>query len=115
MIKRLFSLNEYGSDMIVFEEKFASENKSIAEFLTVFKKKYLATLSNTPALRDTIEYVVMEAVDNAHEHGNNQDKNKSIVVHCRQEKDLLIFSVLDEGDGFAGKIPKIMPAISDLK
>lgn len=100
--------------MIIFEEKFASKIKSIAEFLTVFKGRYLESLADTPALRDTIEYVVMEAIDNAHEHGNRRDEQKSIVVRCWQEGEFLTFSVLDEGEGFAGTIHEIMPPLTDL-
>ncbi|MDP3480138.1 MAG: ATP-binding protein [Desulfoprunum sp.] len=100
--------------MVVFEETFPSKIKSIVEFLTVFKEKYLEYLVDTPALRDRLEYVVMEAIDNAYEHGNRQDENTSIRVQCWQEEDLLTFSVLDEGEGFAGTISESLPLLTDL-
>lgn len=100
--------------MLVFEEKFTSEISSIVKFLNDFKKNYLQTLVEDAKLRDRIEYVVMEAVDNAHEHGNKKDPNKSIVVRCWKEAGLLFFSVLDEGAGFDGNIPPTRPGLDNL-
>ncbi|RPH42087.1 MAG: hypothetical protein EHM86_03070, partial [Desulfobulbaceae bacterium] len=82
--------------MLVFEEKFPSNLKSVIRFLTDFKEKYLESLCESTALRDRIEYVVMEAVDNACDHGNQRDEKKVVIVRCWEEDDFLIFSVRDE-------------------
>ncbi len=100
--------------MTVFEERFASQLISIVRFLTGFKEMYLEYLTDNPVLRDRIEYALMEAIDNAHEHGNRKDETKSIVVRCRQEEEFLDLSILDEGDGFDGRIAETRPAMTDL-
>jgi serine/threonine-protein kinase RsbW len=41
-----------------------------------------------------------EAVNNAIQHGNKQDPSKSITVSFGTKKDLLMFTVKDEGEGF---------------
>ena len=56
----------------------------------------------------------MEAVDNAYDHGNRKNETKSITVRCWEDDDFLMFSVLDEGEGFSGKIPESMPDITDI-
>ena len=99
--------------MLVFEETFPSNLKSVAGFLTAFKEKYLGSLCDSSAMRDRIEYVVMEAVDNAYEHGNRLDETKSVTVRCWRENDLLMFSVLDEGEGFSGNITDTRPEITN--
>jgi len=43
---------------------------------------------------------VTEAVRNAIIHGNNNQYEKEILVNCRSEKAGLVFSVLNQGDGF---------------
>lgn len=100
--------------MLVFEETFPSDLKSVAGFLTAFKEKYLGDLCDSSAMRDKIEYVVMEAVDNAYEHGNRLDETKSVTVRCWRENDLLKFSVLDEGEGFSGNITDTRPELTNL-
>ena len=99
--------------MLVFEEIFASDLRSVAGFLSLFKEKYLDFLSQTALLRDRIEYSLMEAIDNAYEHGNQKNEHKYITVRCSEEGDFLTFSVLDEGDGFSKNIPRVMPGIAD--
>ncbi len=106
--------NRLKNDTTVFEERFASQLISIVRFLTDFKERYLEYLTDDQALRDRIEYVVMEAVDNAYEHGNHKDETKSIVVRCRQKDELLGLSILDEGQGFDKKIPGNMPDMTNL-
>ena len=100
--------------MLVFEEKFTSNLKSVVGFLTVFKEKYLESLCESTAMRDRIEYVVLEAVDNACDHGNRRDETKTVTVRCWEEDDFLMFSVLDEGKGFSRRIPDSMPELSDI-
>ena len=100
--------------MLVFEEEFPSNLKSVVSFLTVFKEKYLESLCESTALRDRIEYVVMEAVDNACDHGNQRDEKKVVIVRCWEEDDFLIFSVRDEGEGFNQRIPDTVPDLSDI-
>lgn len=100
--------------MLVFKRKFTSELNSIVKFLTDFKENYLERLTDNPQLRDRMEYAVMEAVDNAHEHGNRKDPEKYIVVCCWKAVEFLVFSVLDEGAGFDGKIPGIRPGLKNL-
>ena len=43
---------------------------------------------------------VTEAVNNAIEHGNSRDLNKSVTVDCFMTDRALKFTVIDEGDGF---------------
>jgi anti-sigma regulatory factor (Ser/Thr protein kinase) len=99
--------------LVVFEETIASTQSAIVDFLILFKNRYLQLLSDNRMLLDRIEYVLMETLENAHEHGNRRDDTKSIHICCWRDDERLTFAVEDEGDGFNGKIPATAPSISD--
>lgn len=98
--------------LLIFEEKIASTQSAIFNFLTIFKNKYLKLFSDNQVLRDRIEYVLTEAVENAYQHGNRQDYKKFIHIYCWHDTDQLMFSVEDEGEGFDGRIPSAIPSIA---
>lgn len=98
--------------MLVLERTIPSKLHAIISFLQYFKEEYLANLSVPAATKDKIEYSIMEAVDNAHEHGNKGSAAKNITIRCWHESDRYIYSVEDEGSGFNGQIPETIPPLS---
>ena len=43
---------------------------------------------------------VMEAVNNAVQHGNKNDERKSVDIYCSVTDKLVMFRIIDEGPGF---------------
>ena len=101
--------------MIVFTKTIRSEARAIESFLHEFKIGYLKWLKIPDQLKDKIEFSIMEAVENAHEHGNRKNENKTITIRCWHKEDEYQYSVTDCGDGFSGEIPEQPPPISEKR
>jgi len=80
--------------------ELTSTPQDIAAFLEEFRQAVLQTYFHQAGNRDRIEYVLMEALDNAHEHGNRGQRDRHITVTWRLGPAGLNFSVQDEGEGF---------------
>jgi len=79
--------------------KFSSviENLSVVENMvdTISKKQII-----NEEMIGNVMVCVTEAVTNAIEHGNKNDKNKNIYLNYKQTDNKLIFKIKDEGNGF---------------
>ena len=89
-------------------------------------RREISIVSNTANLRKIEEFIesvsslfaigketygevlvaVMEAVNNAINHGNRRDENKRVEVNFEKEGDTLVVTVTDEGTGFR---PELIP------
>ena len=69
--------------------------ESVSPMFTIGKETYGEVL-----------VAVMEAVNNAINHGNKRDENKMVDVCFEKESDTLIITVTDEGTGFN---PELIP------
>jgi len=82
-----------------------STPQAIANFLDEFRVLVLDPFYRHAWNRDRIEYVLMEALDNAHEHGNRGRAGSRIAIAWRLGPSSLGISVADEGDGFSTRRP----------
>lgn len=87
----------------------ANTQQAIGEFLENFRNLILNRLFTSSRKKEHIEYVLMEALDNAWEHGNKKDPSREITVGWTITLDFLIISVKDEGTGFHHTFPDTMP------
>jgi sigma-B regulation protein RsbU (phosphoserine phosphatase) len=90
-------------------KNLTNTQQAIGEFLENFKILILNRLFKNTRRKETIEYALMEALDNAWEHGNKKDASKKIIVGWTITLDFLIVFIKDEGDGFHHTLPDSMP------
>jgi anti-sigma regulatory factor (Ser/Thr protein kinase) len=88
----------------------ANTQEAIGEFLEGFKALILNRLFKDTRKKEHIEYVLMEALDNAWEHGNTKDPSRKIIVGWTITLDQLVIFVEDEGTGFRHIQPDTMPS-----
>jgi len=79
----------------------ASTPQDIAQFLDDFRRMVVQAYFHRRENRDRIEYVLMEVLDNAHEHGNRSLSDCCITIAWRLGPAGLYVSVQDEGEGFS--------------
>lgn len=101
--------------MIVFTKSIRTERHAISSFLHEFRIGYLKWQKLDEQLKERIEFCLMEAIDNAYEHGNRRQEHKIITIRCWHEEDTYIFSVTDEGEGFKAEIPDKPPPLSESR
>jgi len=101
--------------MIVFTKSIRTERHAISAFLHEFRIGYLKWQKLDQTLKERIEFCLMEAIDNAYEHGNRRQEHKIITVRCWHEGDEYRYSVTDEGEGFKPEIPCEPPPISEKR
>lgn len=89
---------------------FANTQQAIGEFLENFRENILNRVFKNIRKKEQVEYVLMEALDNAWEHGNKKDASKKIIVEWTITLDYLTIFVKDEGEGFQYVIPNTMPS-----
>ncbi len=94
--------------------KVASSRAAIDDFVKKFKNDVLKQFYSSSVKRDMAEYVMIELLDNAFEHGNKKDAAKSIWVESDIKGDKLIASIEDEGEGFSPEIPDKCPSLQAL-
>ncbi|WP_419174764.1 ATP-binding protein [Desulfosediminicola sp.] len=98
--------------MIVFTKSIRTERHAISSFLHEFRIGYLKWQKLDQKIKDRIEFCLMEAIENAYEHGNKQQEHKIITIRCWHDKDTYTYSVTDEGEGFRPDIPEEPPPLS---
>ncbi len=76
------------------------------------QKEVLAAFFTTDYDRDSAEYVMLEVLNNAWEHGNGKDESKMIEIEWWINCSHLTISVADEGAGFTPAIPAEAPPIT---
>ena len=88
-----------GSARKVYRMTMASIPKNVHRV-----EKFLMNMSAGLKIGDerfsTLLVVLTEAVNNAIVHGNKRNPGKRVVVTCVREKDVLMVTVKDEGNGF---------------
>ncbi|MBU0664751.1 MAG: SpoIIE family protein phosphatase [Proteobacteria bacterium] len=87
----------------------ANTQEAIGEFLENFRNLILHRLFQDTRKKEQIEYVLMEALDNAWEHGNKKNASMKIIVDWTITLDFLTIFIKDEGEGFHHTIPYTMP------
>ena len=106
--------------IILVERELLKENKvtipstqtAIGDFIEQFQTRILQRYITDSKQQDLTEYLLVECLDNAWEHGNSKDANKEITLIWSVSKDYLTISVEDQGAGFPAEIPDTMPPIS---
>ena len=106
---------------IVIEKKLFKENivtipntqDAVGEFVEQFRTRVLQRYIATPKEQGLAEYVLVECMDNAWEHGNEKDPTRDINLLWSISENCLTVSVEDQGDGFLVEIPKAMPPLSN--
>lgn len=77
--------------------------ESVIENLTLVENM-VEDISNNKIIDESmlgnVMVCVTEAVTNAIQHGNKNNKNKNVIVNFNNENNKLIFRVKDEGNGF---------------
>ncbi len=101
--------------MIVFTKTIRSEKQAITAFLHEFKIGYLKWLKIPTIFKDRIEFTMIEAVENAYEHGNRKNDSKTITIRCWHKGNTYQYSVTDCGDGFDKVIPSAPPALAEQR
>lgn len=107
--------------VIVEKKNFASESiktlantqQAIGEFLENFREIILNRLFKNIQKKEYSEYLLMEALDNAWEHGNKKDASKEIIISWTITLDFLTIFIKDEGEGFRHTIPDTMPPVTN--
>lgn len=96
-------------------QKIANTAAEIEGFVKSYKREVLAPFFVNEEDRDMAEYVLLELVNNAYEHGNRKDPQKKITIEWRADPDKLLIAVEDEGEGWAPHIPETPPPLSELR
>lgn len=107
--------------IIVLEKELLKENKvtipntqqDIGDFVEQFRTRILQRYIAAAKQQDLAEYLLVECLDNAWEHGNRKDAEKEIKLVWSVSEDRLTVSVEDQGEGFLVEIPKVMPPLSN--
>lgn len=87
--------------------------RAIGEFIEHFKKSILQRYINTTKEQELAEYVLVECLDNAWEHGNKKEPERKITITWSVSEEHLIVSVKDQGEGFIPHIPETMPSLKN--
>lgn len=107
--------------LIVVEKSSSKEHKAtipntqtaIGEFIEQFRKRVLQNYITTTKQQELAEYVLVECLDNAWEHGNHKEPEKKITVRWSISKHQLTVSIKDQGKGFTVHIPETMPSLGN--
>ncbi len=79
--------------------KLASNPKNV-ERVEPFVERVISSYKVSPDKYGNILITLTEAVTNAITHGNRNDENKTVLVHCEKAPSGLAFRITDEGPGF---------------
>ncbi|NPE28735.1 SpoIIE family protein phosphatase [Methanococcoides sp. SA1] len=123
------ALNEYVGDvpleddisLIILEKQgpkthtltIANHLHAIGEFLGQFNKRVLRRYIQSKTQRDIAEYVLVECLDNAWEHGNKKNPEKEIFLTWLFSEQKLTISIEDQGAGFQVALPETMPPLDN--
>lgn len=86
-------------------EMLHGSDESIADFLARFRATVLDLFFGSPEKRDDAEYVLLEIINNAVEHGHRFNADKKIRVEWTVHPAQLAVHIEDEGNGFASRPP----------
>jgi serine/threonine-protein kinase RsbW len=78
----------------------ANSSHEAVEDLTTGVCEILDTVPMPPLARSEFEIAVVEALNNAAEHGNGGDPHKQVKVVCRTEPGRVVLAIEDQGEGF---------------
>lgn len=96
-------------------QKIANITAEIEGFIKKFKRDVVTPFFVNEEDCDMVEYVLLELMNNAYEHGNGKDPQKTITVEWRADPDKLRIAVEDEGEGWAPYIPETLPPLNSLR
>lgn len=100
------------------KKKIPNTEQAIGEFLEWFKQEIINSYyADDPEnlQRDSAEYVMLEALNNAWEHGNGKDNSKMISLEWSVNGVYLHVSIADEGSGFTPIIPPEAPPLTEAR
>lgn len=86
-------------------EILQSRDTAIAGFLAHFRTAALDRFFSSAEEKDDAEYVLLELINNAVEHGHHFDADKKIRVEWAVHPAQLVVRIEDEGDGFDPRPP----------
>jgi len=92
-------------------KKIASDDHCLREFVKRFREEELLPFFSGELERDAAEYILLELLNNAQEHGNGYDSSKTILVEWTANHNHMTITVEDEGEGFTPDIPEEPPPL----
>ena len=95
--------------MIIFDQSIKSTFELAAETVDVIIDILRDQFHMDKAVLFRVSFMLREIINNAVEHGNQFDENKSIHIQVAQSEDRFIFAVEDQGEGFVLKIAEQIP------
>lgn len=95
--------------MIIFDQSIKSTFELAAETVDVIIDILRDQFHMDKAVLFRVSFMLREIINNAVEHGNQFDENKSIHIQVAQSGDRFIFAVEDQGEGFVLKIAEQIP------
>lgn len=91
-------------------ERIPGTEQALERYVARFRKEVVERLFWGEPRNSAVEYVFVELLNNAYEHGNKRDAGKAIIIEWELEDGMLTVSVQDEGDGFIPRIPDVPPS-----
>lgn len=91
-------------------ERIPGTEQALERYVARFRKEVVERLFWGEERNSAVEYVFVELLNNAYEHGNKMDAGKAIIIEWEMEDGMLTVSVQDEGDGFIPRIPEEPPS-----
>lgn len=95
--------------MIIFDQSIKSTFELAAETVDVIIDILREQFHMDKAVLFRVSFMLREVINNAVEHGNQFDENKSIHIQVTSAGDRIIFAVEDQGEGFVLKIAEQIP------
>lgn len=86
-------------------ETLDSTDKAIAGFLARFRAAVIEPFFGSAEKKDDAEYVLLEILNNAVEHGHHFNAGKKIRIEWALRAGELAVRIEDEGNGFASRPP----------
>jgi len=96
-------------------ERIPNSELALERCVSRFRKEVVERLFWGAARNSAVEYVFVELLNNAFEHGNQRDEAKAILIEWELEDGTLTLSVQDEGNGFIPQIPAGPPPLRQTR
>lgn len=94
---------------MIFDQSIKSTFELAAETVDVIIDILREQFHMDKAVLFRVSFMLREVINNAVEHGNQFDENKSIHIQVISTGDRIIFAVEDQGEGFVLKIAEQIP------